>query len=47
MQLLNEYQLKQVIGGGFSLGLGALIGAGIAFLVGFIDGYVRPLACRS
>ncbi len=47
MQLLSEYELKQVVGGGFSLGLGALIGAGIVFLVGFIDGYVRPLACRT
>ncbi len=47
MQLLNEYELQQVVGGGISFGLGAAIVAGIVFLASFIDGYVRPLACRS
>lgn len=47
MELLNEYELKQVVGGGISFGLGTAIVAGIAFLVSVIDGYVRPLTCRS
>ena len=35
-----------VNGGGFSIGAGFLIGAGIVFLIGVIDGYVRPLKCN-
>ena len=46
MELLNEYELKQVVGGGISFGLGALIVGGLAFLVSVIDGYVRPLGCH-
>lgn len=45
--ILEERELKQISGGGFSLGLGALIGAGITFLIGIIDGYIRPLACHK
>lgn len=46
MKILEEQELKQVVGGGFSFGLGALIGAGITFLIGLIDGFVRPLGCN-
>ena len=44
MNELNKEELKQIHGGGFGLGL--LIGAGIIFLIGVIDGYVRPLECH-
>lgn len=43
MKLKNE-ELKNINGGGF----GVLIGIGIAvtFIIGFVDGYVRPSKCR-
>lgn len=43
---MNDDELKQISGGGFSLGIGILIGAGIVFLIGVIDGIVRPLKCN-
>ena len=44
MKKLNEKELNEVSAGGFGLGL--LIGAGIVFIIGVIDGYMRPLACN-
>ena len=44
MDKLNEKELMKVSGGGFGLGL--LITAGVIFIIGVIDGYVRPLACN-
>lgn len=44
--ILNKKELLQVSGGGISMGLLTLIGAGIVFLIGVIDGYVRPLKCN-
>lgn len=41
---LNEIELKKISGGG--LGLWLVITAGIIFIIGTIDGYVRPLKCR-
>lgn len=41
---LNNNELKQIQGGG--LGIGLLIGAGVIFLIGVWDGYVRPLKCN-
>ena len=46
MYNLTNNELKQIKGGGVSLGLGLLIAAGVIFLVGVIDGYVRPLGCN-
>lgn len=46
MKKLTNEQLKITIGGGFSFGFAALIGAGITFLIGLVDGYIRPLPCR-
>ena len=46
MQELTKQELKQIEGGGLSIGTIALIGAGIVFLIGIFDGYFRPLACR-
>lgn len=44
-KLIKDEELKN-ISGGFSLGAGLLIGGFVTFLIGVIDGYVRPLACR-
>ncbi|MDD2377961.1 MAG: class IIb bacteriocin, lactobin A/cerein 7B family [Bacilli bacterium] len=44
MNELTKQELMQINGGG--LGIGLLIGAGIVFLIGLIDGYVRPLKCH-
>ena len=41
---LRKEELKNIKGGGFGTGL--LIGAGIVFLIGIIDGYIRPLKCN-
>lgn len=46
MEITKE-ELKQINGGAFHLGIGLGIAAGITFLIGVIDGYVRPLACRK
>lgn len=46
MKKIEKNNLKNIYGGGFSFSLAALIGAGITFLIGVVDGYVRPLACR-
>lgn len=43
---LKKEDLKEINGGGISFGAGVLIGAGITFLIGLIDGYIRPLSCR-
>lgn len=45
MQEINEKELKQINGGG--VGVFFIGGAIIVFLIGVIDGIVRPLACRS
>jgi len=43
---LTEKELRQIKGGSISLGVGLLIIAGIVFLIGVVDGYVRPLKCN-
>ena len=45
---LTNYELKKINGGAVHWGfVVAGIGAGIAFLIGVIDGYLRPYACRK
>ena len=46
MELTKE-ELKQINGGGISFGVLAGIGAGLMFIIGVVDGYVRPLKCRK
>lgn len=41
---LTKKELKNINGGG--IGTFIAIGAGIVFMIGLIDGLVRPLACR-
>lgn len=45
MRELDKKELMKINGGGFGLGL--LIGAGVVFLVGVVDGFVRPLKCHN
>lgn len=44
MRELSVNELNEVSGGGISFGLA--IFAGITFIIGVIDGYVRPLKCN-
>ena len=46
MHNLTKDELKKINGGGVSFGVGLLIAAGVTFLIGVIDGYIRPLACN-
>lgn len=46
MDKLNKKELMEISGGGISVGAGLLIVAGVVFLIGVIDGYVRPLKCN-
>lgn len=43
---LNKRELLEVNGGGINFGLIFGLSAGISFLIGIIDGYVRPLKCN-
>lgn len=44
--MLNNEELLNIYGGAISVGLVSIIIAGIVFLVGVVDGYMRPLKCR-
>lgn len=46
MEELNDLELMNVQGGGISFGTGLLIVAGVAFIIGVVDGIVRPLRCN-
>ncbi len=46
MKELSDTELKSVKGGGISVGVAAVITIGVAFLIGVIDGLVRPLKCH-
>lgn len=46
MRELNTNEMKEINGGGITLGTGALIVLGGVFLIGFIDGLIRPLKCN-
>lgn len=46
MKEIQNEELRKINGGGFSIGLGFLIGGIATFLIGVIDGYVRPLKCN-
>ncbi len=45
MKTLNEKELKE-INGGWSLSALLGIGSIFTFLIGIVDGYLRPLSCR-
>ena len=46
MKELSNKELMDIKGGGLSFGLGFVITAGAAFIIGVIDGIVRPLKCN-
>lgn len=46
MKKIEKDELIKINGGGMSVGLGLLIGAGVVFIIGLIDGFVRPLKCN-
>jgi hypothetical protein len=43
---LDICKTKNMYGGGFNLGIAALIGAGISFVIGALDGWTRIFRCR-
>ena len=43
---ISNNELKQINGGSFNVGIAIAIAAGITFIVGVIDGIVRPLKCN-
>ena len=47
MEYLKTNELKNIVGGGIGWSLIIGIGIAITFVVGFIDGIVRPYACRK
>ncbi len=46
MKILTNDELKKVDGGGFSVGFMIGLGIVVTFLIGVIDGIVRPLKCN-
>lgn len=44
MQEISKQELHKIKGGGFGLGLAII--AGVIFIIGVIDGFVRPLKCN-
>ncbi len=46
MKKISKKELMQIKGGSISVGTAFGIGAGIVFLIGVIDGFVRPLKCH-
>ncbi len=45
MRELSNNDLHEIYGGG-GISLGLAIFTGITFVIGLIDGYVRPLKCN-
>ena len=44
---LSKIELANIYGGGFKYGIAIAIGAAITFIIGVIDGYLRPLKCNK
>lgn len=47
MTILEKDKLIKINGGSISFGAILGFGALITFFIGLIDGYIRPLACKS
>lgn len=45
MKELDNVKLHDITGGN-KLAVGLLIAAGVTFIIGVIDGYIRPLRCN-
>ena len=46
MKNLNDKELMNVEGGAIKAGLIIGIAAGVTFIIGLIDGIIRPLKCN-
>ena len=46
MQVLKEEELLNINGGALSVGAWLAIGGGVVFLIGVLDGLMRPLPCN-
>ena len=46
MNNLSDKELMCINGGGINIGLVVGIAAGVTFLIGLIDGIIRPLKCN-
>ena len=46
MTELKNNEMHEIRAGGNGVAIGFLIAAGITFIIGVIDGYVRPLKCN-
>lgn len=44
--ILEKEELLEIYGGAISYGLMTAIVGGIVFIIGIVDGYLRPLKCR-
>ena len=47
MKELNKNELLNISGGGIGVGTLLIIGAIVVFVIGIIDGIVRPQSCRA
>ncbi len=48
MNYLSDYELTKINGGAIRIGaVGAVIGAGVVFIIGLISGLTRPYSCVS
>ena len=47
MVKLKKNELLEINGGGISFGVGCFIVGAVIFVIGVIDGYVRPLKCNG
>lgn len=47
IMVLSNEELTEIVGGGVKLSLAIAIGGFITFLIGVVDGYMRPLKCRK
>lgn len=45
MKKLNDYELKEINGGAIKA-IWAAVPLGITFVIGIIDGFLRPLKCN-
>lgn len=46
IMILKEEELENIVGGGISYSLLAILGAIGVFIAGVVDGIVRPLKCN-
>lgn len=46
MKNLTDEELKNINGGGINIGFLMGIGAVVTFLIGVVDGLIRPLKCN-